>query len=64
MKKLLAALFILNINTAWAHTGHSDNAFIFAFSAMAIIFVAKSVLGKSELGKSLLGKVLKIKPSE
>jgi len=47
MKKyLLAALFILNINTAWAHTGHSNNAFIFAFSVMAVVLLAKLMLHK------------------
>jgi len=46
MKQLLATLFILNINTAWAHTGHSNNAFIFAVSVMAIAFIAKPVVSK------------------
>lgn len=46
MTKLLIALFVLNINTAWAHTGHSNNAFIFAFSVMAIAFIAKPLVYK------------------
>jgi len=46
MKKILATLFILNINTAWAHTGHSTNAFIFAFSVMAVVFIAKPLVTK------------------
>ncbi len=44
MKQLIVVLFILNINTAWAHTGHSSNAFIFALSVMAATLFAKPLL--------------------
>ncbi len=46
MKFTLGALFLLNINPAWAHTGHTNNAYIFAFSVMAIVLLAKPVFGK------------------
>jgi len=41
MKLLVATFLLLNINTAWAHPGHPDNAFIFAGIATAMILLLK-----------------------
>lgn len=51
MKQLLITLFVLNINTAWAHTGHSNNAFIFAFSIMGVFLLTKPVLKMIKIKK-------------